>query len=174
MEKAWEVAGEIVVAIGLRDDPSLYEGILPKGVRVVRDEIEGVGPLAGMQSGLREVASEYTFILPCDSPFLNPEALRYIAERGSRVDAAIPKWPNGFIEPLHSIYRVSPTLSATEEALRRGEARIFDVIKRLERKIYISVERIKGFDRELLTFFNVNSHEELRAAEKFLKTRGRG
>jgi molybdopterin-guanine dinucleotide biosynthesis protein A len=165
VEKVIGLTPEIVVAIGKNDDPKLYTQILPSTVSVVKDTVDGKGPLAGILAGMQKMLSEYAVVLPCDSPFVKREVIEYLFSKTQGADAVIPRWPNGYTEPLHAVYRVLPSLSAVEEALGKGELQIVDMIKRLKKVIYVSVEEIRKIDRELVSFFNINSQEDLKAAE---------
>jgi molybdopterin-guanine dinucleotide biosynthesis protein A len=169
-EAVEEVSDELVVVVSRREVIKLYERILPEGVELTTDIGGGGGPLVGACSGLRRVRSEYALVLPCDTPFVSVPALRYIAERSKGYDAAVPRWPNGYTEPLHSVYRVKASIKACTDTMVERDFRISGMISRL-RTIYVPVEEVRKLDPELLTFFNVNSHEDLNKAEEILKSR---
>jgi len=40
------------------------------------------------------------------------------------------------------------------------------MIKRLDKVVYVSTDELKRFDQELITFFNINNQEDLKAAKK--------
>ena len=168
LEVTSKVSNEAVVVVG-RDKLKCFEALLPKDVKVAMDITSGRGPLIGVYSGLKHLRSEYAVVLPCDSPFIHEGVLKYLISRAEDMDAVIPLWPNGYIEPLHSIYKVSTALKASEAAIEKEDFRIYNMIERLERTIYIPVEKVKKFDPELLTFFNINSVEDLKRAEAILK-----
>lgn len=164
-------ADEVVVAIGRDHKPDEYRRVIPPGVTVTNDEVAGGGPLAGILAGMLALRSEYAAVLPCDSPFIKKEVLMFLFDRARRADAAIPRWPNGYIEPLHAVYRVPSALSAAREAIGKGRLTIRAMIARLGKVIYVSTDEIRKIDPELSTFFNINTQEEMRAAAKMLETR---
>ena len=168
IDAASSVSDEIIVVVD-EDEEQKFKAIVPEDVDVTVDLMSGGGPLIGLYSGLRQIRYEYAVALPCDSPFLNLEVLRCLLCEARGVDAVIPQWPNGYIEPLHSIYRVSAALRCSEEALDEGKLRIHDMIDRLEKPRFVSVESLREFDPELLTFFNINSPEDLMKAEAIIK-----
>lgn len=170
LETASKVSDETVVVVG-GDAAKLFEARLPKDVKIAVDITSDGGPLIGVYSGLKHLLSKYAVVLPCDSPFIHEDALKYLVSKAEGADAAIPLWPNGYIEPLHSVYHVSAALKASEEAMEEGKFRIYNMIKRLERAIYVPVEELKKYDPALLTFFNINSTEDLKKAEEILKLR---
>jgi len=164
LERVLGLTNEVVVAVGKNDELSAYTRILPSTVTVVKDTVEGKGPLAGISAGMRSMGSKYALVLPCDSPFIKKEVLMYLLHKVQKADAAIPQWPNGNIEPLHAIYKIRSAVTATKTALENGELFIRDMIKRLGKVIYVSTGEIRKLDPELITFFNINGPEDLKAA----------
>lgn len=169
VERVSELVSETVVVIGARDDADRYASVLPSTVMVLKDVVEGKGPLAGVLTGMQGTRSNHVLVLPCDSPFVKREVLRYLFESVEGSDAAVPRWPNGNIEPLHAVYRASSAAPAARDALGRGELFIRDMIRRLERVVYVDTETIRGLDPGLTTFFNINSQEDLQAARRLIE-----
>ena len=167
IEAASEFSDEIFVVVEKEED---IEGLgkLPNNVSVVSDIAPGRGPLVGIYSGLRYLCSEFSAVLPCDSPFIKVEVVRHLIEKAQGFDAAVPIWPNGYVEPLHSVYRVKAALRAAEEALEEGKFRVQNMVERLSKVVYISMEDLKRFDPGLISFFNINSDVDLRVAENLI------
>ncbi len=157
---------ETVVVVGKNDNLADYKSFLPPSVTILRDIVKGMGPLAGILTGMQNMRSEYAVVLPCDSPFIKRKVLTYLFKMVQGADAAIPRWPNGNIEPLHAVYRVSAAIPAARAALERRELFILDMIKRLDRVVYVDTNEIRKIDEELMTFFNINTQEDLIVAEK--------
>ncbi len=160
---------EVVVVIGMNDDVERFSEVLPSSFKICRDICPDLGPLGGVVSGLRHVNSRYMAVLPCDSPFIDLKVLDFLYRSCLCYEAAIPLWPNGYIEPLHSFYDSRAVRSAGESALKAGERDLRSMIRRLNAVNYVSVDQLREFDRELLTFFNINSREDLNRAETILK-----
>jgi len=166
IEKVLGLNHETVVVIGKNDEQDKYTNILPSKVTILKDTVGGKGPLVGILTGMQKMRSEYTVILPCDSPFIKREVIEYLFERAQEADAAIPRWPNGNIEPLHAVYKTPTSIPAAETALRKDELLIVDMIKRLDKVVYVNTNELKKFDQELITFFNINDQEDLKTAKK--------
>ena len=163
------IVEEIVVVIGLRDNPKEYETFLPPEVNTVKDQVFGKGPLMGILSGMRRMNSKYALISTCDSPFSRKELINYLITRAKDVDAVIPVWPNGNSEPLHAIYRISSAMSAAESAVNNDELLVLDMVKRLDKVVYVETETLKEFDHNLVTFFNINDSGDMIIAEKLYR-----
>jgi molybdopterin-guanine dinucleotide biosynthesis protein A len=168
IEKVYNLTHEIIVVIPKDDDLNSYSSILESKITILKDIKGGIGPLEGMLIGLKTLCSEFTLVLPCDSPFLNPEVFRYLQNFTQHSNAVIPKWPNGYIEPLHAIYKVKPTIIAIETTIKQKNHSIFSMIQLLKNVAYINTNRISKIDRKLITFFNVNTQKDLEKAKKIL------
>lgn len=168
IDKILELVYEIKVVISKNGDLKNYSAILPSTVGLLRDCMEGVGPLAGMLTGLQCMRAEYALILPCDSPFIKKKVLKYLISLAQEVDAVIPRWPNGYLEPLHAVYKVSSTIQATKNALGQEKLFIADMIKQLDNVIYVDIGKIKKLDPELTTFFNINCKEDFMTANELM------
>ncbi len=171
IEKILGIASEVVVVVGKNDELEKYAAILPSQVTIVKDNVEGKGPLMGILTGMQKMHSEYAVVLPCDSPFIKKEVLEHLFNKAQGADAAIPRWPNGNIEPLHTIYKISSTISAAEAALKADELLILDMIKRLKKVVYLNTNNLRKFDQDLVTFFNINRQEDFRNAINILNSR---
>ncbi len=170
VEAALKVADEIIVVSG-REASKALRGILPGGVELLEDLEEGYGPLMGLYTGLTAAHRSYALALPCDSPLLRVEVLRRLLERVEGFDAAIPRWPNGYLEPLHAAYRVETSLKACRESLMEGRRELRAILRHLNRVLYISTEELRALDPQLQTFYNINTPEELVRIEEIMAVR---
>jgi len=123
------------------------------------DRIPGQGPLAGIQAGLLRASGEYAFVCGCDLPFLNVRVVEMLFELAEGFHAAVPL-KNGYAERLHAVYHRALMESASRSALLFGERRISAPLSTLKVN-YVETKIVSSVDRDLLTFFNVNSAEDL-------------
>jgi len=166
-ERLSPVVDEILVIVG-RDEPTVeYEAVLRSSVTVMNDKHEGKTPLIGIVTGLEAASSDYALISACDIPFVNEEVIELLFQRASGTDAAIPKWNQGHIEPLEAVYRTASTLKAARETMAPYGLPLREMIRKLARVVYVSVEdEIRKVDPDLRTFFNVNTGEDMDRAEE--------
>ncbi len=133
---------------------------------VTVDIYRGMGPLAGIHSAL-SYFSEEMVVVGADMPFVSSEVCRYLLSQCRGVFAVVPVWGDGRFEPTLSAY--SPhILSEVEECLRRGDRKVICAFERLGNVKYISVDELRKFDASLLTFFNINTPEDLKLAERII------
>jgi molybdopterin-guanine dinucleotide biosynthesis protein A len=97
-----------------RDDPAWTQ----RGLRVVPDDIPGVGPLGGIYTAIRHSPADRTLVVACDMPYLSSAFLQRLAAVGD-ADLVIPRTARGF-EPLCAIYS-RRCEAEIHERLRRGE-----------------------------------------------------
>jgi molybdopterin-guanine dinucleotide biosynthesis protein A len=85
--------------------------------------------------------------------------------------AAVPRWTNQDIEPLHAVYHTKQALIAVEEALVENELDMQAMVERLRGVRYISTMVIEQLDSDFKTFFNVNTPLDLKKAAVMGKPR---
>jgi molybdopterin-guanine dinucleotide biosynthesis protein A len=150
------------VVISVRDECQrdiLYPTI--SGYTFVYDEITGIGPLAGVYSGLSLARGDYVVIVACDMPFISPKAIELLFTKAEGHEAAVPRHDNDLFEPLHAVYRRKPMLKAVKESIDSGESKISAPLKRLTDVVYVPSEEIAKVDPGLDTFLNVNRVEDM-------------
>jgi molybdopterin-guanine dinucleotide biosynthesis protein A len=73
-----------------------------RGLRVVADEFDGGGPLAGIYTALLHSPADRTLVVGCDMPFLSPDVLSRLASVAD-AEVVVARSSRG-IEPLCAIY----------------------------------------------------------------------
>lgn len=137
---------------------------VPLPVTYALDDEPDRGPLAGMRAGLRATDAPFAFVVACDAPFVDPGFVRYLFDRARAHDAAVPR-RDGYREPLHAVYRVSPAVRACERALdagrQRADAALADLSCATVTDAEVETHAAPG------AFENVNTRADLeRAAER--------
>ena len=127
------------------------------------------GPLVGAATGFKATSGEYGLLLPCDTPLVSKEVLTLLLELCVNRNAVIPRWPNGYMEPLQAVYRVKPALEAAEKALNEGKTDMRSMIEKLRGVRYVSTLVLQQFDPSLKFFININTPLDLKKAEQLLK-----
>lgn len=150
------------LVISVRDEQQ-KDRLFPfiSGYYFAYDEVQGIGPLSGIYSGLKRLKGDYVVIAACDMPLINTAAIKLLFEKARGHDAAVPGHAGGFIEPLHAVYRREAMLKAVKESIAAGESKISAPLKRLKDVVYVSDEDIKKVDPDLDTFLNINRAEDM-------------
>ena len=91
-------------------------------------------------------------------PFLNTGLLQFMIDLAPDFDVVVPR-VDGRPEPLHAIYSKS-CLEPIESRLKRQDLKIALFFEEV-RVAYVDEEDIDLFDPERLSFFNVNTQEDL-------------
>ena len=136
--------------------------------KVVVDAYPNKGVLGAIYTGLLHSYTPYVLVVGCDMPFLKLPLLQYMADitRKNNFDAIVPKL-SGMIEPLHAIYSRN-CLSTILILLQRGKFRVSDLINLVNTR-YVCEDEIDKFDKDHLSFFNINNMDDLRRAHLLIK-----
>lgn len=163
------VATETVVVVSSKAQKREFAEIIKEKARVIEDTITIHTPLVGALAGFEAVQGRYTLLLACDTPFLSSETLKFLLDMCANKAAAIPRWPNGNIEPLHAAYQAKRAAEAARKALTKGKLDMRSMIANMRNVRYISTLALKPLDPEFLTFFNINTLKDLTEAETMMK-----
>ncbi len=133
-------------------------------VRLVTDPIPGEGALRGLHTALASANNERVLVLACDMPFVQKELLAAMLSINSSDDVIVPML-DGNYEPLHAIYLRTPCLRAVENALNAGEKKLVSFFQDV--RVHTLGEEIIGmYDPEGLSFYNINTPQDLQMAEE--------
>jgi molybdopterin-guanine dinucleotide biosynthesis protein A len=163
------VVDEKIIVTNSKAHAEKYETAVGSDVRVLIDSRDLRTPLIGALTGLEASCGKYALVTPCDTPFLSKSVISLLFELCLNKAAAIPRWPNGYLEPLHSIYCVKPAIEACGRALDEGKLDIRSIIERMRGVRYVSTLVLQQLDADLRTFFNINTPADLKKAEAILK-----
>ena len=145
------------------NEPELY---LHLDVTIVRDVIPRQGPLGGIYTGLLFAQGKSVFVTACDMPFVQPAVVRRMVQLATDYDVIVPEKIEG-LEPLHAIYS-SRCLPHIEKMLADGSLQVINFFP--EVKVYrISSEEIGQLDPQGLSFFNINTPDDMDRAKELLE-----
>ena len=168
LDKISTIVDEVLIVVGSIQQAKVY-AILNLNAKIVIDKYEIQSPLVGAITGFENANGEYSLLLPCDTPFVSSRIASLLLEKCVNRDAVIPRWPNGYIEPLQATYRTKSAITAANTALENKKLDMRSMIANLGKVTYISTLTLKQIDRNLMTFFNVNTPEKIRKAEAIIK-----
>ncbi|MBS7636198.1 molybdenum cofactor guanylyltransferase [Candidatus Bathyarchaeota archaeon] len=164
-----KIVKEKIVVVSSKEQAEKMAKVLKSDVKIAVDQSELQSPLVGALTGFKEACGEYALVLPCDTPLVLREILALILELCMGKNAVIPRWPNGYIEPLHAAYCVEPALEAAETTLKEEKLDMRSMVEKLRNIRYVSTLVFQQFDPKLKMFFNVNTPADLKKAELMLK-----
>lgn len=153
-----EAAGAVVVVAA----PGQAVPPLPSDVRVVRDEVEGRGPLGGLSAGLAALEGEAdaVYLSSCDAPLLTPGFVKRVLE--SLGGAACVPLVHDRLHPLAAAYSPS-VLPVARDMLAANRFRMTDLLDR------VAARRIDARELpDLDSLRNVNTPDEYAAALRAL------
>lgn len=131
-------------------------------VPMIRDIVFGQGSLGGIYTAIASSSTDYTLCVACDMPFLHTLLLKHLIERRADWDVVVPRI-GGFPEALHSVYSKA-CLDPIRQRLAQGQLKasgFYDQVKTL----YVEEAEIRLMDPDLRSFINVNTPDDLTAAQ---------
>lgn len=159
LERIDGLADEVMITT---NDPNAFAYL---GVRLEGDPIPGAGALMGLQTALRAASNSHVLILACDMPFVSRPLLKYMIKLSSKADVVVPQRA-GHLEPMHAIYS-KDCLPYVDAALDQGHTRVISFYDQVRVREVDESELFK-FDPHGMSFFNINTPEDLAQANNHL------
>lgn len=130
------------------------------------DETPGAGALEGLYTALQAARGDHVLVLACDMPFVNIELLKHLISLAPAADVVVPLWQDVH-QTLHAVYARDACLPAVQASLQENKKRMISFYDLLAVRV-LQEEEVARFDPEGLSFFNVNTPEEVELAERIL------
>ncbi|MEZ6148085.1 MAG: molybdenum cofactor guanylyltransferase [Planctomycetaceae bacterium] len=162
LQRVVRILSEVVSPIVIVAAPDQEVPSVPEDVLIVRDEQEGLGPLAGLAAGLKAVEglADAAYASSCDVPLIKPAFVRAVIEQLSDHELAIPR-EQSYHHPLAAVYRTSLS-ERCERLLVEGRRRPFDLVTS-SNACEIDVQSLRSVDPQLDSLRNANTPEEYEA-----------
>ena len=151
-----QVTDETVVVVN--DQSRADELPLPDSSNVVMDAFPGGGSLGGIYTGLRSSTNDWAAVVACDMPFISVELFTQMLDIRDGFDVVVPVL-EGRPEPTHALYSkvCLPNMQRRLEADDLKIAKFFDEVQ----VNYVDQDEVEALDPDLLSFFNVNTQDDL-------------
>ncbi|NIM95092.1 MAG: NTP transferase domain-containing protein [Anaerolineales bacterium] len=141
------------------------------GFRLVLDPIPEAGALRGLHSAIDAMQGDRALVVACDMPFINRQLLRHMIEVPSTADVVIPMCSNEY-EPFHALYARS-CLPAIQAAIQKSRRRMISFFPDVTVQA-VEDDVISRYDPEHISFFNINTTEDLLRAEEIYRKLSQG
>lgn len=161
IERVKPIADKILITA---NQPNDFEFL---NLPIHRDVLPGYGALGGLLTALTVSSADLTAVIACDMPFVSPDLLIYQAQilKEEDCDVVIPKSQGGY-EPFHGVYLTEPCRQAVKLAVEKGEKKLIAWFPMV--RVHVVEDAVwRMFDPEGRAFWNVNTLQELQAAERF-------
>ncbi len=122
--------------------------------------------LTGIHAGLFAATNPMIFVCACDTPFIKKELIRHLIDSiDPGYDVILPRTKMG-VEPLCAIYS-KRCVKFIEKNLEAGRFKVQGMFKKLK-VLEISEKNLKTKDPGLISFFNINTPDDLKKAEELV------
>ncbi len=135
-----------------------WEGLIVSDLLPVRSS------LSGIHAGLFYTRSSHAFIAACDMPFLKREMIQLLIKNlEPKWDVIVPVTKEGY-QPLCALYS-KRCLKIIEDQVSKGDMKISKLYSKIKVK-KIAEESLREIDPDLISFFNINTQEDLALSQK--------
>ena len=166
------IADEVIVTTNRPADYSFLN------VPLISDLKPGRGALGGLYTAIASASHPFVAVVACDMPFASAAffeaATQLMVQEGADVaiaretSQAEPVGKSQGYEPLHAVYRRETCLSAIEAAIAADQWKVIAWFPQVKVRVLTSDE-VKRYDPTGLAFWNVNTPEEFKEAEKIAR-----
>lgn len=146
---------------------SIRETINKYDTKIVVDKVSLNGPIAGLITAIDYCDRKLLAIAPSDAPFIKFHIYKHLSDYVvyQNYDAAVPIWPNNYVEPLVSFAIRDKVSRVASENIMKKKLRIQDIYAGVH-TAYINVYSLSS--SPLIEFFNINRYEDLESARRIL------
>lgn len=148
-------------------------------MHVVTDTAPYEGPLAAMHAGLNAAVTPLAFVTGADYPFLSRRLVEVMIaaafQAGDRPESVLAR-VNGRLNPLHALLVVNDWTAVIEQALSdgvRSPTHLFEQVAQTDGPplSIMTEEETEIHDPRLLSFFDIDTPEQLNIARRLLDPR---
>ena len=130
----------------------------------VGDASPGAGPLAGLSAGLEKATTPWLFAVATDMPFMRPALIEYLGACRTDCQAVVPV-VGGHPQPLAAFYAVSCRTPIRALLDGGGKRSLRGALEQLNVR-YVDESELLAADPDLRSFFDLDTPDDLRAAER--------
>jgi len=169
LQRVVRILSEVAKPIAIVAAPDQKLPPLPAQVMIVRDPVEGRGPLQGLAAGLEALqgTAVAAYASSCDVPFLRPAFVRRMAELRGEHAICVPR-VGDFHHPLAAVYRLD-VLPLAQRLLSENRPRPFFLFDPLHTRV-VSAAELLDADPGLQSLRNLNTPTDYEEAVRELPT----
>ncbi|GFZ29731.1 molybdenum cofactor guanylyltransferase [Clostridium zeae] len=153
-EKLYTSFEEVIV---ISNKPDYYNG---SKYKVISDEIEAIGPIAGIYEGLKAAKGQYVYFIACDMPIINIDFIDFMKDKlieETKQCCVVER--ESYIEPFNAFYSKS-LLPKVKQMIQADKRSLKHLIKASD-TLYIKEDKVKSFEYSFEMFMNLNTKEDL-------------
>jgi len=136
-------------------------------LEVVTDLFSIRSSMTGIHTGLFYAGHAHAFVCACDTPFIKKELVEAVLQGiGGKAEWIIPQTRFG-LEPMCAVYSKN-CLQNIETCLHNEKLKIKKCLRKTPTKI-ISEKKLLEKDPDLISFYNINTPEDLCKAESLIQ-----
>lgn len=167
IKKISAICKEVLIAPRQKNNVTMSKNLYKK-LKIIEDEKNMHGPIAGVIASLKYASYENILILGCDFPLISVNFLRYLLEvaQNNPQKIIVPEVKN-VIQPLVGVYKKNCIVIMIDWVQKNHDYSLKNFLRYNLHDIYV-VKMNKTYDLEK-ELFNVNTPADYEQLKKFLK-----
>ncbi len=160
---------DLIIAVEEGGEVEAYREVADKYfAQVLRSGRLKQGARNLVEFAVESVLGDRVIVLPGDAPLITRDFASFLLECSRKFKAVLPRSPSRRTLYLMASYQTRPFREVFSSDPKVG---MEEAVKKVGGAIYLSSMSLRIFDEKLGMFFRVSSAQDLRRAEKILKTR---
>jgi molybdopterin-guanine dinucleotide biosynthesis protein A len=160
---------ELAILVGECDNPEGYNEVAEKYLaEVIEFKEQAINDRRLIEFAVENVQGDRMLILPGNAPLITRDFAAFLLECSKRFKAVLPRSPARSTIYSMASYQTRPI---REFFGSNPGAGMDEAVKSIGGAIYLSSMSLRIFDEKLGMFLRVSTHQDLKRAEKILKTR---
>jgi len=160
---------ELAILVGECDDPEVYNEVAERYLaEIIEFKEQAVNDRRLIEFAVENIQGDRMLILPGNAPLITRDFAAFLLECSKRFRAVLPRSPARSTIYLMASYQTRPI---REFFGSHPGAGMDEAVKSIGGAIYLSSMSLRIFDEKLGMFFRVSTPQDLKRAEKILKTR---
>ncbi len=162
-----KLSSEVLVIVKSAHQEELIKKLINDNkIKVIIDSFEFSSPLAGILTAAQNTTKEGLVPVGADQIFLSQSVIaNLLSHIDNQTDAVVPRWPNGYIEPLGAVYKRMAIDRFIKNNFDINEVSLHGFLQNISVK-YVDIFSIT--DTPELTYFNINTLNDLKKAKRVL------
>ena len=138
------------------------------GLPMFSDVLPNKGSLGGIYTAIYRSQQPHTLVVACDMPLLNTGLLHYMVSLADQETDVIVPTVEGYPQGLHAIYSKA-CLDPIRQRLEADRLKVIGFYGDVQVR-YIDEAEYQPIDPRGLSFFNVNTPQDLEEARQFIES----
>lgn len=165
VDRLARVTDDVVINCRSEQEASIRQTLsgADASIQFAIDPVPDRGPVGGIHTGLEESNCEYTAVVACDMPLVDPTLFEELFERARERDGAVVELEAGWLQTTQAVYRTNSMARACAETIDSEDNRVVAALEKID-WVTVPETDLEGILPE--TFESIDTQAALDEAEE--------